>query len=312
MSLPPEPSLLCDGRPFRRADASRWGLSAKRLDCLLADGRLSQPFRGVYVDSTASDDVAGRSAAATLVLPTGGVVARRSAAWLYGFDTRSPAERDIPLPLECLVPVGTTPPRHRGLVAHTGELTSRDVSRIAGVRLTSATRTAADLARYLDPHMGLALLDAMLHKGVIMHTALEEELRRFEGGRWVQRARRLVDLAEPLTESYGESWLRLRIADAGFPRPRPQMVIQDARGGFVGRADLADPRHRLVIEYDGQEHHSSTNDQEHDLRRRASMARLGWRVIVATRNEVLGRSMALEAALGDAYSMAPAIRRRAW
>lgn len=169
-----------------------------------------------------------------------------------------------------------------------------------------------DLARWLAPHMGLAVLDVMLGRGLVDRSSLAEQVERFAGDRWIERARRTMLLAEPRSESYGESWLRLRVVDAGFPRPEPQVVVRDEQGGFVARVDLADRARRLAIEYDGQEHHTSDADQEHDARRRGELTRAEWRVVVATRNDVLGRSLHLERALGEAYSLPVLLRRRTW
>ena len=269
-------------------------------------------FFGVYVDARTPDELYLRAAAVSLVLPPGAVLARRSAAWLHGIDSRAPSEALQPLPLECVVPAGSTPPRRAGLLSYAATLLPRDTMQLGGVAVTTLTRTAVDLARYLDTYMGLAVVDSMLHRGLVDQRGLAAELPRFTGERWIDRARRVVDLAEPRTESYGESWLRLRVVDAGLPRPRPQVEIHDTHSNFVARADLVDPRRRLAIEYDGQEHHTSETDQAHDLLRRAAMTRAGWRVLVATRNEVLGRSMLLEQALGEAYSLPVLLRRRTW
>ncbi len=51
----------------------------------------------------------------------------------------------------------------------------------------------------------------------------------------------------------GESWLRLRIVDAGFPRPVVQIEVLDADGRCVYRLDLGWPDRRLAVEYDGQD-----------------------------------------------------------
>ena len=47
----------------------------------------------------------------------------------------------------------------------------------------------------------------------------------WKGGRNIDRARRLASFCEPRAESFGESWTRLRILDAGFPRPVAQVPL---------------------------------------------------------------------------------------
>ncbi len=50
------------------------------------------------------------------------------------------------------------------------------------------------------------------------------------------------------------------------------------------RLDLAYPRAKIAIEYDGEEHHSSAADRRRDEERRAWLRSHGWRVLVLTKN----------------------------
>lgn len=305
-------ALLLDGQPFSSYQAERAGLSRHRLGELTKLGLVVQPFHGVYLDALVSEDPDCRVACVARVLPVGAVVCRRTAAWLFGIDTCGPGEARGTVPLECAVAAGRVPLRRPGLLSYSTPLADEDVTDVRGLPVTTLTRTAVDLARWLPPHMGLAVVDAMLGRGLVEQERLVAQVERFTGGRWVGLARRTVLLADPRSESYGESWLRLRIVDAGFPLPEPQVVVTDADGAFVARVDLADRRRRLAIEYDGQQHHTSDDDRRHDDHRRHNLRQVGWRVLVATKNEVLGRSMRLEEALGDAYSMPVRLRRRLW
>jgi hypothetical protein len=123
----------------------------------------------------------------------------------------------------------------------------------------------------------------------------------------------LAVIVEPLAESPGESWLRLRLHDAGFPRPTAQISLRDSRGREVYRLDLGWPDRRLAIEYDGLEFHGSPEQQVHDRRRRAEVAaEFSWTAIGVSMAEVLGRSMQLEYGVGELLGLAPEIARRRW
>jgi very-short-patch-repair endonuclease len=50
------------------------------------------------------------------------------------------------------------------------------------------------------------------------------------------------------------------------------------------RLDLAYPRARVAIEYDGEEFHSSPEDKQADRDRRAWLERHGWVVIVVDKD----------------------------
>lgn len=299
--------------PFRRAEHVRVGVSRRVLPWAVAESDLVRPFRGVYLPAELTADPVARARAVALALPAGAVLGHRTAAWLHGIDARGPGEHLQPLPLECVVPVGTTPPRRPGLSARTATLCADDVTVVEGVPVTSARRTALDLARHLPPHMALGVLDAMAHAGVVDPADLLLACERWRGERGVAKARRMVTLCEPATESFGESWLRLRAVDAGFPRPRPQIAIRDEDGRAVYRLDLGWEEQRIGAEYDGEEFHSSTEDREHDVRRRDDLARrFGWTVVGVGRGDVLGKRLDLELGLGQLLGMAPTITRRAW
>ena len=75
--------------------------------------------------------------------------------------------------------------------------------------------------------------------------------------------RTLVPLADPRAESPPESWLRWVCHDAGFPPPEPQFWVQCANERWF-RLDLAWPRIKVALEYDGVEFHTGralTNDR---------------------------------------------------
>ena len=138
-------------------------------------------------------------------------------------------------------------------------------------------------------------------------------MERWKGRRFVDQARRLINSCDPLAESYGESWLRLRFLDAGFPRPQLQISVVDADGVEVYRLDLGYPDLRCSWEYDGEEFHHGPAAEAADRRRRADLERRwGWTVIGVGKNLVLGPSLALEQGVGEVLGIEPVIRRRAW
>lgn len=276
-------------------------------------GELVQPLRGVFVGRDVELTTERRAQAVALVLPAGAAIARRTAAWLFGVDARAPGEHTVPVPMECVVPSGTEPLSRRGLHCYATPLTSGDVQEVGGVPVTTPLRTAVDLLRWLPPHLGLGAADALAHRGLLSVSQLVTEVERFSGGRGIAQARRLAEIVEPLTESFGESWLRLRLHDAGFPRPRAQISLRDSRGREVYRLDLGWPERRLAVEYDGLEFHGSPEQQDRDRWRRAAIATaFGWTAIGVSMAEVLGRSMTLENGVGELLGITPEVARRRW
>ena len=113
----------------------------------------------------------------------------------------------------------------------------------------------------------------------------------------------MVGLVDPRAESPGESWLRLRMIDAGFPAPVPQVVVSD--GSTEYRIDLAfldrlpGRARRLALEYDSDRWHGTARQQAADESRRRDLRRMGWEVMSVRRWQVWGPEQSLEAAVGD-------------
>jgi hypothetical protein len=305
--------LVAGGRPFLRSVALRDWLTRRELNRLLSSGRLRRPLYGVLVDARVADSLELRAACLALVVPPGAAVCRLSAAWLWGVDARAPGEHRSTPQVECVVPAGRVAPvRRPGVRGYEARLPEDDVCLVGGVLCTTPTRTAIDLARFLPRFMGLGAIDAMAHAGLVDPVVLAERVEAWKGERFVDRARQLIALCEPRTESFGESWLRLRIVDAGFPVPEAQICLPDAVWPRY-RLDLGYPDRRVGLEYDGEEFHSELEHRRHDEARRLDCRRsFGWDVVGFVKGHVLGPSLELEYAVGELLSMTPRVTRRTW
>ncbi|MGQ7298301.1 type IV toxin-antitoxin system AbiEi family antitoxin [Quadrisphaera sp. KR29] len=298
--------------PFTRRDLGRLGITRHQLDRLVTCGAVIEVVRGAYVDARAVSDPLSAAQAASLVLPPHVVACRALAAFVHGVDPRGPALDTSPVPLQGLVPASNRTPRWRGASIYEAPLAAHDVTEVSGVLVTTPERTALDCARYLSPPMALAVLDRMARLGLVDPEALRARIEEFRGDRGVGQARYLIAHADGRAESYGESWFRLRLVDAGFPRPELQIWVPEDRPGAV-RLDLGWEGVRRAGEYDGEEFHSSRAQRGADDARRERLEReFGWRVLVARKGTVLGRSLELELAFGELLGMTPRIRRRVW
>ena len=302
------------GIPFTRHSELGVRLGRRHVNTLLADGALTQPLRGVYVLGELADDLESRAAAVAQALPPGAALCRGTAAWLFGIgDVRGPGLVPTPADVECVVATAATPVRRSGLRCYQALLGPEDLVLVQGLWCTTPERTAADLARWLPRPMGLAALDAFAHRQLIDLDLVQMQLERAIGHPGVAVARGLLPLVEPDTESFGESWLRLRITDAGFPRPQAQVWVRDLHGHPVYRLDLAFPSLRIGLEYDGfQDHGSSANVSKDDVRRDRLRREFGWQVMGFHRGHVLGQQLHVERAVGELLGQAPSISRRSW
>jgi hypothetical protein len=96
--------------------------------------------------------------------------------------------------------------------------------------------------------------------------------------RWrASRVRKVLPLVDARSESPPESWVRVACLRAGLPAPVPQFEVVES-GVFLGRVDLAWPRHRVVVEYEGAYHFDGLQIARDDVRI-ARLVAAGWRVI---------------------------------
>jgi hypothetical protein len=299
--------------PFLRDTAVAAGIPPSTLDQLATGGLITHPLHGVWLRADTPDSLQVRADAARLVLPPDAALCRGTVAWLMGIDPRPPGRHREDPPLECAVPRDRTAVRRPGLRCFSTDLIDEDLTEIAGLPCTNPARTAIDLARWSSPGMGLGILDAMARAGLISPDELLPMTARWTGDRFIAQARRLVSLCTPAAESYGESWLRLRFHDAGFPPPDLQIPLTDDDGTQVRRLDLGYRSRRYAWEYDGEEFHLGPDAEARDRLRRADIERRwGWTVVGVGKNLVLGPALTLERAIGEIVGMEPLIRRRLW
>jgi len=276
--------------PFTWKDARKLGISRPRLTAMLRNGEVRRVLHNVYLNADIPDTVGNRALAAALVMRAFDTLCDRTAAWLHGVDTFEFRELEILPPLETVALRSHGRTRKRGCAGGERDLTSRDVCVVGGVSVTTPLRTALDLACKLGRRDALAALDGFMRRFGITVAQLQSELPRYRGRRGVVQARELVPLADPRAESPGESWTRLTIWDAGLPMPTPQYWVEQA-GVPTYRVDLAYPRSRVIVEYDGRDFHEGDEQEEHDKTRRAWLRRQGWTVIVVTKKDFKGPAL---------------------
>lgn len=120
---------------------------------------------------------------------------------------------------------------------------------IDGVTVTTLERTVVDLACVAPFGLAVAVADCALRRGV-ERAALLGELASRVGSRGVARASNVLQFANPLAESPGESLMRATMHQLGFPVPALQVALRDA-GGLIGVVDFLWEAQSLIGEFDG-------------------------------------------------------------
>ncbi|MER5455072.1 hypothetical protein ABT008_09815 [Micromonospora sp. NPDC002389] len=260
------------GRFFRGSEVVARGLLTRTQLRSKAWRRL---FRDVYVDAQLAVTHRTRCRAARLVLPPGAAVAGRSAAALFGVG-----EVRVDEPIDVLVPTALRLGPVAGLTVHRADVTVDEIGSHASIPVTTPRRTCWDLAQWHPLEDAVAVVDRLASAGVVRLDDVADLARARLGIRGGKRLLRVIKFADPGAESMPESRLRVRIVQAGLPRPVTQFVVERA-GRFIARVDLAWPEHRVAVEYDGLWHHDP--EQFHRDRRRLNrLLGTDWLVLHVT------------------------------
>lgn len=280
--------------PFTRQQAFDVGLTARQWRDLAHDRLIREVYPGLFVDNTLPDTLELRFDIVRHVLPEHVAVARRAAAWLHGQDVLD--HRGLPHTprIDVLTRRPADRPQHPLVKAHVAhELRPSDLMLINDLQVTTPLRTAADLARHLPRADALVAVDGYLNKEMVSQSELRESLIRWKKRRGIRQAYEILDLSDPLSQSGGESRTRLRIIDAGLPRPELQIPVLDAFGRTRYLLDMGWRQWRLALEYDGEEHHGP-DQADHDNQRRTWIAGRGWTVRVYRKEHIFTASRAFD------------------
>lgn len=312
--LPSSPDLVFDGQPFTRAEGRVNDLDAKQIRRLVRIGLLRPVVRGVYVDALVEDSLPLRAAAVAKVAPPDAVACRQTAAWLLGIDTLALSEHADTPKVDFVRQTKTRAVKISQASGHSQTLLDGDVIEWHGLRVTSPLATAVHLARHLHRPFALSALDAMARAELITRAEVRDAVRRFPHHPGIVQARELAGLIDPAAESPGESWLRLRMIDAGFPAPVPQVEVTDGVNNYRIDMGFLDPipdtadRH-LGLEYDSDRWHGTAEQRHADSVRRTRLGRLGWDILPVGRWQIWGRDTALEDSVGKILGLVPHSRR---
>jgi hypothetical protein len=225
---------------------------------------------GVYAPKNATLSLRDRAIAAWLASRRIGVIAGVAASALHGAPYVDPNH-----PIE-LAGVRIRP--QKGLIARAEQLGDNEITRIAGLPVTTRVRTAFDLGRHLDRPEALARLDALMWNqafSIAEVAGLADAHPRAHG---IRQLRELLPLVDGGASSPRESRIRLLLIDAGFPRPETQIPV--VRGVTpVAWLDMGWRDFAVAVEYDGDHHRKDRRQYVKDLARLRMLEALGWIVI---------------------------------
>ena len=180
-----------------------------------------------------------------------------------------------------------------------------------GVAVTTPATTVAMLASVLrHPYDLVAVADAAarepLHATDPPALATVDLLvEALDAGRRIgrDRLRLAIPRVSTRSRSRAETWLRLTIIDAGLPMPEVNVDVVEG-GRWLAQVDLAFPRARVALEYEGEHHLTDPAQWALDIARMDRLVDAGWRVIRVTKADVFRDPRALIARVGRALGAA--------
>ena len=243
-------------------------------------------FRDVYSAKTEDVTLRDRIEGAWLRSGRQGVIAGVAASALHNAQWV-----DDDIPIELIWNYGRSP---SGLLVRNETLAEDEITRVAGIPVTTRVRTAFDLGRYLPRDEAVARLDSLMRAQVFSIEDVSLLAKRYRGARGLKSLKIALPLVDGGAASPRETWLRLLYIDAGLPTPTTQIPIVEGRGRLVRWADMGWEEFMVVSEYEGDQHRTSRTQYTKDIRSLRKARSLGWivdQVIKEDRNdEIVARA----------------------
>ncbi|MDT5325157.1 MAG: hypothetical protein QOF25_2309 [Mycobacterium sp.] len=162
-----------------------------------------------------------------------------------------------------------------GVVTRRASLLDDEVALLQGMAVTTADRTAFDLALRGSVGQAVARLDALASATHFKAEDVQAVAMRHPHVRGLRRVDRALDLVDAGAESPKETWLRLLLIDAGFPRPQTQIPVLGPDGYPLYYLDMGWEDMVIAVEYDGDDHRERPR-WGRDIVRSEYIAHLGW------------------------------------
>jgi very-short-patch-repair endonuclease len=270
-----------DYRPFVGSDALASG-ALNRYE-LRRYYRAIMP--NIYLDKRLQPSLQDRTVAAWLWSRREGVISGLAASALHGTKWV-----DDDLPVELIWRNARAP---AGVVTRDELLFGEEIQRLNGLNVTTPERTAFDLGRRDRIGRAVERLDALARATDFKVPAVEELAGKHRHARGLRQLEKALDLVDAGAESPKETWLRLLMIRAGYPRPRTQIPVLSPDGRRQYYLDMGWEDIKLAVEYEGDHHRVDRARFAYEIQRLEDIAELGWLDIrVAARHhpfEVLRR-----------------------
>ncbi len=262
--------------PFIGSEALASGVLTRHL----LRTRFVALYPDVYVPPNANLTAVQRAYAAWLWSRRRGVVAGQSASALHRakwVDAQTPAQ---------LLYQHRRPPN--GIHTWLDRAADDEIQAVEGIPVTTPARTAFDIACRYPTVKAVAAIDALARATRFNAAQAELIADRYKGHRNIRRARKALELVDAGAESPRETWLRLLLIEAGYPRPRTQIPVYGEYGELVGVLDMGWEDVKIALEYEGDHHRTDRRQFNRDIARFDALPDLGWIAVRVTAEDTRG------------------------
>jgi hypothetical protein len=287
---------------FTRAQARDAGLSDKQINRRLAIGEFAELHRGVLTFAPTLQTFRRDLMAAVLAGGEQSFASVRSAAQL----------RDLPGGTEDFAEVSC----HRwlraqrdGLIVHERvRVLPGDLVTVDGIRCTRPELTLIDIAALKRPKLTEEFFHAIRRERLATYASIEQVfLQHARRGRpGIAAVRALLekyDRQSAPTDSTKETDVLQVIRAHGFAEPDTQVVVHDAAGKFVGRADFGYRDLKIVLLYHSRKWHATDEDNERDDAQRNDYLAAGWIPVIVRWPDLKSGGFEFARALRSAMSI---------
>ena len=225
----------------------------------------------VYLAKRVQPSLRQRTFAAWLWSHREAVIAGRAAAALHGSKW---VDENVAVEL-----IWRNSRASHGVLTRDELLLGDEIQSLGNLRVTTPERTAFDVGRRGTITQAVTALDALAAATGFKVRDVEDIAGKHAHTRGLRQLQVALDLVDAGAQSTKETWLRLLLIRAGFPKPQTQIPIFGADGYPKYFLDMGWEDIMLAVEYDGDQHRTDRSQFAKDVDRLEYVDRLGWTVI---------------------------------
>lgn len=150
---------------------------------------------------------------------------------------------------------------------------------VGGRSVTTPERTAFDIGRGGALHSAVARLDALAAATGFKVDDVLHIARRHPRSPGLRRLETALELVDAGAQSPRESYLRLLLIEAGFPRPQTQIPVLGADGIPDAYIDVGWEEYLVGVEYEGGQQQTDRRRYVYDIHRLEMLEQRGWLIV---------------------------------